>query len=192
MVVTSAMMFRRPDSHHGILEDYFGLGPLISQSSAAIMFNILYVLAIFLDKVIVWVYQGTNTGQGLSVSGPYTQGAFLGLIPMLSIGVVAYFARRTQSLVDNRYTGTYNDIQKRILKYKHIYTGSVTAISLITIGLTAIVALFSYYLINDVRVMQVLLTVAAGSVFFVLIIFNSGVLAIFGKTSTSDHSFRFN
>jgi hypothetical protein len=107
---------------------------------------------------------------------------------MLSIAVVAYFARRTQSLVANRYDGTYNEIQKRIVKYKRIYSSSVTAIILITVVLTAIVALLSYRFINDAQVLRVLLTIASGSIFFVLIIFNSGVLAIFGKTTTSTYS----
>jgi uncharacterized membrane protein len=187
-LLTSAAIFRKPDSPHRVSGDYVGLGPLISQSSAAIMFNIFYILAIFLDKIIVWVSQGAATGQGLSLAGPYTQGAFLGLIPMLSIAVVAYFARRTQSLVDNRYTGTYTEIQKRIVKYKRIYSGSVTAILLITIGLAVIVAAFGYFFINDFQVLRVLLTIASGSIFFVLIIFNSGVLAIFGKTTTSTYS----
>ncbi len=187
-LVTSALIFRKSGSSHAYSEDNYKLSNLISQSSAAIMFIIFYVLAIFLDKIIVWVSQGIATGQGLSVAGPYTQGAFLGLIPMLSIAVVAYFARRTQSLVDNRYDGTYNEIQQRIAKYKRIYSGSVTAISLITIGLTAIVALLTYNLINNFEVMRVLLTIASGSIFFVLIIFNSGVLSIFGKTTTSTYS----
>jgi len=187
-LVASAMIFRKPDSIHKFSDDIFRLTTLISQSSTAVMFNIFYVLAIFLDKIIVWVSQGITAGQGLSVAGPYTEGAFLGLIPMLSIAVVAYFARRTKILVDDRYSGTYSEIQKRIEEYKRIYRSSVTAISLITLGLTAVVVLLTYIFINDSQVMRVLLTVSSGSMFFVLIIFNSGVLAIFGKTSTSTYS----
>jgi uncharacterized membrane protein len=187
-LMSSAMIFQKPETTHKFSEDFFKLSNLISQSSAAIMFNILYVLAIFLDKIIVWVSQGAATGQGLTVAGPYTQGAFLGLIPMLSIAVVAYFARRTQPLVDERYNGTLDDIKKRIQKYKHIYWAGVRSIVFITVMLTVVTALLSYFFINDSQVMPVLLTVAAGSVFFVLIIFNSGVLAIFGKTSTSTYA----
>jgi len=187
-LLSSAIIFRRSETGHRFSEDVSKLSKLISQSSAAIMFNIFYVLAIFLDKIIVWVSQGIETGQGLTLAGPYTQGAFLGLVPMLSIGVVAYFTRRTQSLVDDRYNGTFDNIQKRIKEYKRIYGSCIWAVSLITIVLTVIVAFLSNYYINDPRVMRVLLTIAAGSGFFVLIIFNSGVLAIFGKTSTSTYS----
>ena len=187
-LLSSAVTFRRSESTHKFSEDIFKLSNLIPQSSAAIMFNIFYVLALFLDKIIVWISQGAATGEGLTVAGPYTQGAFLGLIPMLSIAVVAYFARRTQSLVDDRYNGTLDDIKQRIQKYKRIYWAGVRSIVFITVMLTAVTALFSYFIINDAQVMRVLLTVAAGSVFFVLIIFNSGVLAIFGKTSTSTYS----
>jgi len=52
-LMTSAMMFRRPDSHHGILEDYFGLGAAYFPEFSPIMF-ISSITGYFLDKVIVW------------------------------------------------------------------------------------------------------------------------------------------
>jgi uncharacterized membrane protein len=187
-LLASIIIFRKPESHHKFSDDCYKLLKLISQSSAAIMFNIFYVLAIFLDKIIVWAYQGITTGQGLSIAGPYSEGAFLGLIPMSSIAVMAYFARRTKSLVDDRYNGTYSEIQKRIKEYKRIYRSSLRAMLFITFGLCVVVASLSYVLINDFQVLRILLTVSLGSIFFVLIIFNSAVLVIFGKYSTSTYS----
>jgi uncharacterized membrane protein len=187
-LLTSTIVFRRPESSYQSSGDVSSLTKLVSQNSSAIIFNIFYILAIFLDKIIVWGYQGINTGQGLLIAGTYTQGAFLGLIPMLSIAAVAYFARRTQSLVDDRYNGTYSEIQKRIETYKRIYGNSVTAMLLITLGLTGIVAALTFFLTYDFQVLRILLTVSLGSVFFVLIIFNSTVLVIFGKSSVSAYS----
>jgi uncharacterized membrane protein len=187
-LLASIIIFRKTESPHKFPGEYSRLTNLISQSSAAIIFNIFYVLAIFLDKIIVWVSQGIITGQGLVVTGPYTEGAFLGLIPMFSIATMAYFARRTKPLVDDRYNGTFGDIQKRIEEYKHIYWSSFSAMLLITLVLTYIVASLSLFLINDFQVLRILLTISVGSVFFVVIIFNSAVLVIFGKYSTSTYA----
>jgi uncharacterized membrane protein len=187
-LLTSMIIFRNPKSSRESSGEYSRLTTLISKSSAAIMFNIFYVLAIFLDKIIVWVSQGITTGQGLVVTGAYAEGAFLGLIPMFSIATMAYFARRTKPLVDDRYNGTFGEIQKRIEEYKHIYWSNFAAMLLITLVLTYIVASLSLFLINDSQVLRILLTVSLGSVFFVVIIFNSAVLVIFGKSSTSTYA----
>ena len=184
-ILTSIVIFRRPDSSRKLSRDFSKLPKLISQNSTAIMFSIFYVLAIFLDKIIVWVYEGITTGQGLLVTGPYTAGSFLGLIPMFSIAVIAYFTGRTKSLVDDRYNGTYSAIHQKIEKYKYIYQTSFRAMWLIAFVISAIVASLSYFLINDFQVLRILLTISLGSVFFVVIIFNSVVLVIFGKYSIS-------
>jgi len=150
-LLASKIIFRKPDPSYKLSKTFTRLTKLIPQNSAAIMFNIFFVLAIFLDKIIVWVYQGVMTGQGLSVTGPYTEGAFLGLIPMFSIAITAYFTRRTKSLVDNRYNGTFGEILKGIEEYKHIYWTSMSAMLVITFGLLVIVASLVFFLINDPR-----------------------------------------
>ena len=184
-ILTSIVIFRRPESPRKLSKDLSKLSKIISQNSAAIMFSIFYVLAIFLDKIIVWVYQGITTGQGLLVTGPYTAGSFLGLIPMFSIAVIAYFTGRTKSLVDDRYNGTYSEIHQKIDKYKYIYQTTFKAMWFIAFGISAIVVSLSYFLINDFQILRILLTVSLGSVFFVVIIFNSVVLVIFGKSRIS-------
>jgi len=187
-LLASKIIFRKPDPYHKLSKTFTRLTKLIPQNSAAIMFNIFFVLAIFLDKIIVWVYQGVMTGQGLSVTGPYTEGTFLGLIPMFSIAVTAYFTRRTKLLVDNRYNGTFSEIRKGIEEYKRVYWTSMRAMLLITVGLIVIVTSLVLFLINDPQVLRILLTYSIGCIFFVVIIFNSSVLVIFGKSSISTYA----
>jgi hypothetical protein len=60
--------------------------------------------------------------------------------------------------------------------------------ALMTFGLGVIVVCGSLFLIGDLQVLRILITIAEGSFFFVVIIFNSSVLAIFGKSSISTYS----
>jgi hypothetical protein len=143
------------------------------------------VLAIFLDKIIVWVSQGLQSGQGLVVTGIYTTGAFLGLVPMFSIVAAAYFSSRTKQMVLDRYSGTLLEIQNRMSEYKRIYWLSLAAMLMIALLITLLTASISYYYLADVQMLQILLTVAAGSIFFTGIIFNSTVLVVFGKSKIS-------
>jgi hypothetical protein len=143
------------------------------------------VLAIFLDKIIVWVNQGLQTGQGLVVTGNYTTAAFLGLIPLFSIAVVAYFTSRTKSIVQDRYKGTFSEIQKGLKEYERIYRTSLGAMLLIAMLLTILAVISGYVLTGNTQILQILLTIAMGSICFSVIIFNSTVLVIFGKGSIS-------
>ena len=59
---------------------------------------------------------------------------------------------------------------------------------LIAFVISLIVASLSYFLINDSQVLRILLTVSLGSVFFAVIVFNSVVLVIFGRSSISIYS----
>jgi hypothetical protein len=158
---------------------------LASHSGAAILFNIFFVIAIFLDKIIVWIYQGVTSGQGLLATGAYTEGAFLGLIPMFSVAVVAYFTKRTQSLTDERYNGTYSEIRKRVLNYKVIYWISIRALLLLALFIFALIVTIGLYFSFDQEILKILITTSIGSIFFSVIVFNSIVLPIFGKTSIS-------
>ena len=158
---------------------------IASQNAGAILFNIIYVLAVFLDKIFVWIVQGRAAGGGLSILGPYTEGAFLGLIPMLSIGVVAYFSIKTKVLVENRFKGTLIEIQNRIGAYKSAYQKGYVTMLLAAYILGIIVALLGYRFIGNTSVIPVLVTVICGSIMFSGIIFNSMVLPVFGKSSVS-------
>ena len=187
-LLASKIMFRKSEPSYKLSKTFTRLTKLIPQNSAAMMFNIFFVLAIFLDKIIVWVYQGVITGQGLLVTGPYTEGAFLGLIPMFSIATTAYFTRRTKSLVDNRYNGTFGEIVKGIEEYKQVYWTSMNAMLVITLGFMVIVASLVFFFIKDPEVLRILLTYSMGCIFFVVIIFNSTVLVIFGKSTISTYA----
>ena len=56
---------------------------------------------------------------------------------------------------------------------------------LLAFGLFVLVASLSTYFISDTEIMKVLVTTSIGSIFFSVIIFNSVVMPVFGKTSIS-------
>ena len=182
---TAIRVFPKPRLDHALSSDFSKLPKIISLNNAPILFNIFYVLAIFLDKIIVWVNQGLQTGQGLVVTGNYTTAAFLGLIPLFSIAVVAYFTSRTKSIVQDRYKGTFSEIQKGLKEYERIYRTSLGAMLLIAMLLTILAVISGYVLTGNTQILQILLTIAMGSICFSVIIFNSTVLVIFGKGSIS-------
>lgn len=177
--------FEKPSFTPDLLADLRRIGHLASQNMGAILFNILYVLAVFLDKIFVWISQGRASGEGLTILGPYTEGAFLGLIPMLSIGVVAYFSSKTKVLVENRFKGTFTEIQNRIEIYRYQYRNSFIIMLLTALVLGILISLFSYLFIADKNVIPILITVVCGSIFFSGIIFDSMVLPVFKKSSVS-------
>jgi len=177
--------FRKQTGVQNVRADLGRIRHMASQNAGAILFNIIYVLAVFLDKILVWIVQGRAAGSGLSIIGPYTEGAFLGLIPMLSIGVVAYFSSKTKVLVENRFKGTLIEIQKRIGEYKSAYQRGFISMLLAAYILGIIVALLGYRFIGNTSVIPVLVTVICGSIMFSGIIFNSMVLPVFGKSSVS-------
>ena len=177
--------FGKPAAAKNLRADLRRIQHLASQNAGAIVFNIIYVLAVFLDKIFVWTAQGRAAGNGLSILGPYTEGAFLGLIPMLSIGVVAYFSSKTKVLVENRFKGTLSEIQNRITTYKSSYQKGFIAMLLTAYILGIIVALFGYRFIGDKTVIPILITIICGSIMFSGIIFNSMVLPVFGRSNVS-------
>jgi hypothetical protein len=170
---------------HNLRADLKRIGHLAAHNRGAILFNTLYVIALFLDKIFVWSVQGQASGEGLKILGPYTEGAFLGLIPMLSIGVVAYFSSKTKTLVENRFKGTFTEIQNRIEIYKSAYQQGFITLLLSAYILGIIVALIGYRFITQADVMAIMITVICGAVMFSGIIFNSMVLPIFGKSNVS-------
>jgi uncharacterized membrane protein len=182
---TSARVFRTPEVRPNDSSGFSRIPKLISQNIAAILFSVFYVLAVFLDKIIIWVSQGMASGQGLLVSGPYTEGAFLGLIPMFSIAVVAYFTSRTKPLVEDRYVGTFKQIRNRVGEYKNIYRKSFGLTLLVAMGLFALSTSLIFFFKANYEVVNIWINISVGSIFFSGIIFNSMMFPIFGKTSVS-------
>lgn len=180
-IIGAIQAFPKPLVSQKLRRDFTRIRHLWSQNLAAFSLGIFFVLALFADKIIVWVAQGRASGQGLTIPGYYTAGAFLGLIPTLSIGVIAYFSAKTKRLVDERYQGTYKEIQQRIRVYKSEYVKNFTLTLCVAFVLAAAVSLVGYYYISDTNVFPILVTIAAGSIFFSGIIFNSMVLPLFGK-----------
>lgn len=177
--------FGKPATAHDLLADLRQMGHLALQNKSAIVFNIIYVIALFLDKILVWVVEGRAAGEGLKIVGPYTEGAFLGLIPLLSIGVVAYFSNKTKALMENRFKGTFTEIQSRIEIYKSAYQKGFITLLFSGCVLGIIVVLIGYQFITQSNVMAILITVVCGAIMFSGIIFNSMVLPVFGKGSVS-------
>ena len=185
LLITSTILFRKPETHHKFTDDLSKTFNLVSHNGAAILFSIFYVIALFLDKIIVWVHQGMASGQGLLLTGTYGTGAFLGLTPLLSIAIIVYFSRRANALNDERYAGTFTDIKKRASAYQAVYWSSFRAMIAIALGLFALTLIATVYFIPDSEILSVLITTSIGSIFFSVITFNSVVLPIFGKTSIS-------
>jgi Putative exopolysaccharide Exporter (EPS-E) len=177
--------FGKRENAHNLRADLRRIGHLAASNKGAILFNILYVIALFLDKIFVWSSQGQASGEGLKILGPYTEGAFLGLIPMLSIGVVAYFSSKTKTLVENRFKGTFTEIQNRIETYKSAYQKGFITLLVSAYVLGIIVAVIGIRFIVQTDVLTILITVVCGSIMFSGIIFNSMVLPVFGKSSVS-------
>ena len=168
-----------------LFHDLSTVPKLISQNQSEILFHTFYVIAIFLDKIIVWVSYGLKSGTGMMIIGPYTVGAFLGLIPVFGITILVYFSEKTKTLVENVYKGTLIDIQRTTEKYKSIYRRSLQAMLLIALTLSILSNALCFYLINDLLVLRISITISLGALFFIVIVYNSVVLPLFRKTNIS-------
>ncbi len=157
-----------------ILKEYWG-----------VLFQTFFILAVFLDKIIVWISEGARTGNGLQILGPYTTGAFLGLIPTLSVAALAYFAENMKPLSKDLYVGTLYDIRGRIEEYKRLYWKGLLAMLTVGFILLVLVVGSTMYFMNDEKILMVMLTIATGALFFEVILFNSLVLPVFGKNHIS-------
>ena len=185
LLIISILLFRESKSKLRFSSELSKIFSLGFHSKSAILFSMFYVIALFLDKIIVWVYQGIESGDGLLLTGNYAVGAFLGLIPMGSIAAQVYFTKRTASISDELFKGTLAEIQRKILAYKSIYLSSIKVMLILAMGLFALVAAASTYFISDKEIIKVLVITSIGSIFFSVIVFNSIVLPIFGKGSMS-------
>ncbi len=158
---------------------------LLRHNVAAILFQVLYVAAIFLDKVSVWVAQGIRSGSGLELTGPYTIGAFLGVIPLFAVASTASFAARASVLTQDLYKGSLAEIRARANAYRHFYTKSLITLMATTLVLYALTTAFTWYFVGDADVLAIELTIGAGAFFFLIVILDSSVLPLFGEIRTS-------
>jgi hypothetical protein len=159
--------------------------PTIPKSMAreywGVLFQTFFILAVFLDKIIVWVSDGTKAGNGLQILGPYTTGAFLALLPTLSGCTLAYFTNKVKPLSRDFYAGTLNEIRGRIEQYKHFYRKGLLSMTTAGFLILVLVLVFSMYFVDDPKIPMVVLTIGTGALFFEVILYNSIVLPIFGK-----------
>lgn len=184
-LLVAVVVFPRPQNGTSLWDDLTHLPALDAGTAWAILFTSLYVIAIFLDKIIVWIYQGQIAGTGIYIGGIYTFGSFLGLIPLFSIGGIAYFQDRTRHLAEHFYKGTRSEIDARAEQYKRIYQQVFTATLLLACFLAALVVALTYRFTSDNELVIIVATVSVGSVFLSGIVFNSVILPVFGPSYTS-------
>ncbi len=165
-----------PDARPSILS-------LLGSNPWASVFPVLYGIAVFGDKLIVWLWMGAQSGSGLVIASPYTFGAFLGLLPIFSLGTTIHFETRATPLVKGVYQGRFSDIRRTASKYKGLYWRDLAMTLLFGLALLGIAVLLARLLSlgRSDEVMRVLLTVGAGAVAFTVIIFNYMVLSLFGN-----------
>jgi hypothetical protein len=168
-----------------LLKALSGLPKLIARDYQGMLFQTSYIVAIFLDKIIVWVSEGAKASNGLQLLGPYTTGAFLGLVPTFSVVALAHFTEKIRPLSRDMYRGTLREIRTRIDEYKRLYRTGLLA--MLTIGLILLVCVMGYsaYFIGDTKVVMIALTIATGVLFFEIILYDSFVLPVFGKSYVS-------
>lgn len=184
-ILASRRVFGISVKRSKLREAFITMPGLLLKEYWGILFQTFFTIAILLDKIIVWVSEGTKAGNGLQIMGPYTTGAFLGLLPTLSIATLAYFTEKIKPKSKDLYTGTLTDIRRRIEEYKRLYRrGLLTMLAAGFILLVLAVGFTAYY-IDDAKVLAIVLTTATGALFFEVILYNSFVLPIFGKSHIS-------
>jgi hypothetical protein len=164
------------------------LPDLISKNYWGILFQTFFILAIFLDKIIVWISAGVKAGTGLLVMGPYSTGSFLGLVPSFSLVVLAYFAEKVKPMSKNMWTGSLRNIRNNIQEYKRLYKrGLLTMVSSGFILMVLVVGL-SQIITGNVTVTVTALTIGMGVLLLEVILFNAFVLPVFRKSNVSAFS----
>jgi uncharacterized membrane protein len=158
---------------------------LFSAEYWGILFQTFFIIAVLLDKVIVWISEGAREGSGLQVLGPYTTGAFLGLIPTLGIAALAQFTEKVKPSSKDMYKGTLSEIRRRISEYKSLYREGLVTMLAVGLVFLAVAAVFAGYQLRDTRVLTIVLTIGFGALFFEVVLYNSFVLPIFGKSQIS-------
>jgi hypothetical protein len=184
-------VIKRHSTTFSLAADVSLVSKLISKNLSAIFFQLAYMLVIFMDKVIVWVSQGPDSGQVLLLSSPYSVASFLGFIPIFSIVTVAYYSGQMRLLAMDIYKGTLSDIQSRIKRVKSLYTKCLITMILIAIGLIIPVSTFGAISRGDIEVFKIYITTSVAVIFLLGIIYNSTILPLFGKTHISALSILF-
>jgi len=184
-LIASRSAFGKPQKSPRAREEYSTVRRLVSQNRAAILFQTLYMLALFLDKIIVWVLEGAKSESGLMVMSPYTIGAFIGLIPTFGIAALAYFTNKAKPIVEVLFEGTLSDIQRNIQKYRDLYWKGLRGMLIVGLILLVLVVVLSFFFLNNPQILRVSITISFGSLFFIVIIYNSVVSPIFTKTNIS-------
>ncbi|MDY6834666.1 MAG: exopolysaccharide Pel transporter PelG [Chloroflexota bacterium] len=167
------------------LSELAGLPAKMLNYRSMVLFHTLYIVAIFMDKVIIWVMRGTEEGIGLSLDDPYTTAAFLGMIPLFAVAGVAYFSLKVQPLVDNLYRGTLSEIQTRAEEYKRLFARSITRSMITGLIIGIVVVVLGHYVldISGTQDISIVIATSFGSICFVGILLNSTVLSLFGRFS---------
>ena len=177
--------FRGQQKPKGLWESAHTLPELISKNYWGMLFQTFLILAIFLDKIIVWISEGIKAGNGLQIMSNYTTGSFLGLIPSFSLVALAYFSEKVKRLSKNMWTGSLNDVRMRIQEYKRLYNmGLLTMLSSGSV-LLALVVGFSQIISGDNMITLIALTIGLGVLFFEVILFNAFVLPVFRQSRIS-------
>lgn len=158
---------------------------LLQNNLAAVLFHVFYILALFLDKIIVWVRDGILQGGGLSISGPYTIASFLGLIPTFSVAAMVYFGAKARPLAQAFYQGRISHIQQRAKAYKEIYRQGLGITVLSGFILLILTVFIAMYVLKSWQILGALGTIGLGAIAFSSIIYNSMVLALFGRIHIS-------
>jgi uncharacterized membrane protein len=184
-------VFRGQPKPKGLRESARMLPELISKNYWGMLFQTFLILAIFLDKIIVWISEGIKAGNGLQIMSNYTTGSFLGLIPSFSLVALAYFSEKVKRLSKNMWTGSLNDVRMRIQEYKRLYNmGLLTMLSSGSV-LLALVVGFSQIISGDNMITLIALTIGLGVLFFEVILFNAFVLPVFRQSRISTVSVIF-
>ena len=184
----SWIMFSGQQKPKGLWQTARMLPELISKNYWGILFQTFFILAIFLDKIIVWISAGTKAGNGLQVMGPYSTGSFLGLVPSFSLVVLAYFTEKVKPLSKNMWTGSLRNIRNNIQEYKRLYRrGLVTMLSSGFVLMVLVVGL-SQIITGNVTVTVTALTIGMGILFFEVILFDAFILPVFRKNNVSAFS----
>jgi uncharacterized membrane protein len=179
LAITLRSAFKKEQGAQKLSRDDSTIWRLVLRNYPVILFQVFYMIAIFLDKIIVWISEGSV------IAGPYTRGAFLGLIPMFSIAALAYFTSKVKPFIEDMYGGTFFDIQERIERYKSFYHQGLRAMLMIGIALFILVVVPCFCFIDDFQTVKIAVTTSIGILFFIPIVYNSVVLPIFGKISIS-------
>jgi uncharacterized membrane protein len=178
-------VFRGQPKPKGLWESARTLPELTSKNYWGMLFQTFLILAIFLDKIIVWASEGIKAGNGLQIMSNYTTGSFLGLIPSFSLVALAYFSEKVKRLSRNMWTGSLNDVRMRIQEYKRLYNmGLLTMLSSGSV-LLALVVGFSQIISGDNMITLIALTIGLGVLFFEVILFNAFVLPVFRQSRIS-------